>query len=301
MEQTTINRRDFLKAGGALVVSVALPGSVVDVMGQASGTLGGKPPLLPDELYSWLAVHQDGSVTAFFGKVDMGQGVDVAIAQIVAEELDVAVERVKVVMGDTALTVNQGGASGSTGIQRGGIALRNAAAEARSVLVQQAAEKLGVPADRLQTADGAVSVTGDAGKRVTYADLVGGKYFNHKIEWNGKYGNDLVATGKTKPKSPDQYKVVGKSVLRRDIAGKVFGTDNFITDVKVPGMLHGRMIRPPVAGATPVSVDESSVRDIPGVRIVRKNDFIGLVAEKEWDAIRAAEALKVQWSDTKAA
>jgi nicotinate dehydrogenase subunit B len=295
----SLSRRALLQSTGALVVSFAIPDAVAQVTGSAIPA--GKPALHPTELDSWVAVDTRGAVTAFFGKMDMGQGVDIAIAQIVADELDVPVASVSVVMGDSGLTCNQGGASGSTGIQRGGVALRNAAAEARAVLVQRAAEKLGAPADKLQTADGTVSVVGEPGKRVTYADLVGGKYFNHKIEWNGKYGNDLVATGKTKPKSPDQYKVVGKSVPRRDIAGKVFGTDNFVTDVKVPGMLHGRMIRPPVAGATPVSVDEASVRDIPGVRIVRKNDFIGLIAEKEWDAIRAAEALKIQWSDSKPA
>jgi CO/xanthine dehydrogenase Mo-binding subunit len=293
----SLSRRALLQSTGALVVSFAIPDAVAQVAGSAIPA--DKPALHPTELDSWVAVDAKGIVTAFFGKMDMGQGVDIAIAQIVADELDVAVASIHVVMGDSGLTCNQGGASGSTGIQRGGIALRNAAAEARSVLIQRAAEKLGVPADRLQTADGAVSVIGEPGKHATYTELVGAKYFNHKIEWNGKYGNDLVATGKTKPKSPDQYKVVGKSIPRRDIAGKVFGTDDFVTDVKVPGMLHGRMIRPPVAGATPLSVDEASVRDIPGVRVVRKNDFIGLVAEKEWDAIRAAEALKVQWSNAK--
>src|SRR2546423_1676627 len=143
----TISRRDFLKSSGSLLVSVAVPGAVSGALSQGiatSGTLGGKPPLMPDELDSWIAILPDGNVAAYFGKMDMGQGVDVAIAQMVAEELDVAFERVNVVMGDTAFTCNQGGASGSTGIQRGGATLRNAAAEARRILVQRAAQKLGV-------------------------------------------------------------------------------------------------------------------------------------------------------------
>ena len=133
MNPSRISRRDLLKAGGALVISFMVPGPVETALGQASGPVGGKPPLLPDELDSWIAVLPDGRVTAFFGKMDMGQGVDVAIGQIVAEELDVAFESVSVVMGDTAFTCNQGGASGSTGVQRGGVTLRFAAAEARRI------------------------------------------------------------------------------------------------------------------------------------------------------------------------
>src|SRR6186713_3417335 len=146
MDQHNLARRDFLKASGALVIIVAVPGSVTTALSQNAGS---KPPLTPNELDSWIAVLPDGSVTAFFGKTEMGQGVDVAIGQIVAEELDVAYEKVKVVMGDTAVTCNQGGASGSTGIQRGGMTLRNAAAEARRILVERAAERLQVPVTEL--------------------------------------------------------------------------------------------------------------------------------------------------------
>ena len=137
MDPSTVSRRDFLKASGALVVSVGIPGAVATALSQTSGATG-KPPLTPDQLDSWIAVLPDGTVTAFFGKTEMGQGVDVAIAQMVAEELDVAYERGNVVMGDTALTCNQGGASGSTGIQRGGMTLRNAAAEARRIQIGRA-------------------------------------------------------------------------------------------------------------------------------------------------------------------
>src|SRR6185295_4910456 len=146
MSPLKISRREFLQAAGALIITVGVPGAVTTALSQIPGSnAGAKPPLLPDQLDSWIAVLPDGSVTAYFGKTDMGQGIDVAIGQIVAEELDVAYEKVKVVMGDTALTCNQGGASGSTGIQWGGKALRNAAAEARRVLVERGAKKLGVP------------------------------------------------------------------------------------------------------------------------------------------------------------
>jgi nicotinate dehydrogenase subunit B len=286
-----ITRRNVLKGAGALVVIMAAPESFA----QGAGSVA-KPVLAPTELDSWIAVRQDGGITAFFGKMDMGQGVDVAIRQIVADELDVAVERVAVVMGDTALTVNQGGASGSTGIEKGGIALRNSAAEARRILLEMAADRLGVPVDRLSVTDGIVSVDDDAAKRVGYGELIGGRYFSTTLEWNGRLGNDLVATGKAKPKRPDQYKVVGQSVARADIAEKVFARLDYVTDVKVEGMVHGRMIRPPIAGSVPTAVDEASVRQIPGVRIVWKQGFLGVVAEQEWNAIRAAEQLKVSWS-----
>lgn len=291
-----IARRGLLKGAAALVVTIAAPGVIGEAPAQSGATT--KPPLQPTELDSWIAVQADGGVTAFFGKMDMGQGVDVAISQIVAEELDVSPARVKVVMGDTAVTVNQGGASGSTGIERGGIPLRNAAAEARRILLEMAAKHLAIPAERLAVAEGMVSGLDAPEKHVTYGELIGGRYFDARLEWNGKLGNELMASGQAKPKRPDQYKVVGQSIPRRDVAEKVFARLDYVTDVTVAGMLHGRMIRPPVAGAVPVEVDERSVSDIPDVRVVRKQGFLGLVAEKEWNAIRAAERLKVTWSKT---
>src|SRR5213596_2104010 len=149
MNHASFTRRDLLKAGGALVVSFMMPSPIDTALGQTPTAVGGRPPLTPDELDSWIAVLPDGSVTAFFGKMDMGQGVDVAIGQIVADELDVAFDRVQVVMCDTAFTCNQGGASGSTGVQRGGVTLRYAAAEARRILLERAAEKLSVPVEKL--------------------------------------------------------------------------------------------------------------------------------------------------------
>src|SRR5499427_1578603 len=203
------SRRDFLKTGGALVVSIMLPGGVHTALGQVD--VGGKPPLTPDELDSWIAVLPDGRVRAFFGKMDMGQGVDVAIGQIVADELDVRLDRVNVVMGDTAFTCNQGGASGSTGIQNGALTLRYAAAEARRLLLERAAGKLGVPADRLAVKDGVVSVIGESQRSTTYGGLIGGQHFHHKLEWNKRYGNPLLAKGQATPKKPSEYKIVGRS------------------------------------------------------------------------------------------
>src|SRR6266404_7526425 len=293
MTQFTVDRRSLFKGTGALVVSLGLPD------GFAAAELGAavKPPLAPDQLDSWLAIKSDGNVVAYFGKMDMGQGVDVAIAQIVAEELDVPLARVSVVMGDTLWTVNQGGASGSTGAEKGGVALRDAAAEARRVLVGMASTRLGVAADRLEVTDGVAAVSGDPARKLSYGELIGGRYFDLPMKWNGKLGNDLVAEGQAKPKPPGIYKIVGTSPPRFDVPAKVFGTLDYVTDVKVPGMLHGRMIRPPVAGAVPLAVDEGSVRDIPGVRVVHDKGFLGIVAEREWDAVQAAERLAVTWSE----
>jgi nicotinate dehydrogenase subunit B len=192
----SLSRREFLKSAGALVVSASMPAYVGSALAQGAA---GKPALVPEELDSWVAVLPNGSVSAFFGKMDMGQCLDVAIAQIVADELDVAFERVTVFMGDTATSCNQGGASGSTGIQQGARPLRNAAAEARRILVDMASRQLGVPAERLGVKDGVIASLDDASKRVSYADLIGGKYFNAKLEWNKQIGNPMNVQGIAKP------------------------------------------------------------------------------------------------------
>ena len=286
----TLTRRDLLKGAGALVVSFTLPGAIPSALGQSE-----KPALLPDELDSWIAVQADGRVTAFFGKMDMGQGVDVAIGQIVAEELDVAFERVTVVMGDTAFTCNQGGASGSTGVQRGGATLRFAAAEARRLLLARAADKLGVPVDQLRVRNGVVFDTAEPQKTVGYGALIGGQHFHHKLEWNKQYGNPLLAKGQATPKDPSEYKVVGRSIPQAVIKDKVHGRLTYVTDVKVDGMLHARVLRPPTAGCGPLAVDEASIAGIPA-RVVREKELIAVIAEREWDAVRAARARKVSWT-----
>ncbi len=160
--------------------------------------------------------------------------------------------RVNVLMADTRTSVNQGGASGSTGIQRGGVQMRAAAAEARRVLVEMAAEKLKLAADALTVTDGVVHDKNDVEKKVSFAELIGGRYFNVQLEWNKQVGNNLYAPGKAKPKNPKDHRIVGQPIKRADIAPKVFCQEPFVTDVKIPGMVHARVIRPPVAGATAV-------------------------------------------------
>jgi CO/xanthine dehydrogenase Mo-binding subunit len=282
------SRRDFLKASGALVVSGFVPFD--DAVAQAG--MKGKPPLIPGELDSWIAVLPDGRVQAFFGKMDMGQSLEVAIAQIVADELDVPFERVEVVMGDSGSSCNQGGASGSLGVSHGARPLRHAAAEARRLLLERASEVLSIPEKDLAVASGVVSAQG---KSVSYAELIGGRHFHQPVEWNKQTGNFMDIKVQAKPKAVSDYKVVGKSFARRDVAWKVYGSGEYVTDVRVPGMLHARVIRPPRAACKVRGIDESSVKAIAGVRVVRERDFVAVLAPREWDAVRAAQALKVDW------
>jgi CO/xanthine dehydrogenase Mo-binding subunit len=299
---SSLSRRSLLKAAGAVVVSIGAPVALDTVLSIGSAAAqNARPPLVPSELDSFIAVDADGKVLAFFGKMDMGQGLFTAIGQIVAEELDVPFNQVRVIMGDTATSVNQGGASGSTGVQNGGKQMRVAAAEARRILNEMAAQKLGVAVDKLIVVDGIVRVVGDqdAARTVSYADLIGGRYFNTRLDWNKQTGNNLYAPGKAKPKAVADYTIVGKPLPREDVAPKVFAQEDYVTDIKVPGMVHARLIRPPVAGAVPVKVDEASVAAIAGVRVVQQQGLLAVVAEKEWDAVRAAETLKVEWSNAK--
>lgn len=325
---STLTRRDALFAGGALVVAclVRAPDTNAAGNGGADATNGGaeaanagaagadaasmgaqvKPALTPPELDSWVAVMPDGSVVGYFGKVDIGLGIQGAVAQIIADELDVGFGRVSIVMGDTAATINQGGASGSTGLELGSVPLRNAAAQARSILLGLAAEKLASPVETLDVTDGVVSVRGAArrgaiARRVSYGELIGGRYFDVQLQWNGKIGNELLV-GSTAPlKNHAQYRVVGKSVPRADIRDKLLGREVYNTDIRVPGMLHGRMIRPPAAGAVPVKVDQASLSHLPDVQVVWHNGLLGVVAAKEWNAVKAARELRVEWSSPAAA
>ena len=294
---SSFTRRSMLLGGGALVVSIGAAVSLETVLsiGQAYAQ-GSKPPLTPDQLSSFIAVNADGTVSAYFGKMDMGHGLNIAIGQMVAEELDVPFKAVKVIMANTDVTVNQGGASGSTGIQLGGKQMRMAAAEARRVLVEMAAGLLSTPADKLVVNDGVVSAADGKSERISYAQIIGGKYFNVQLDWNKKLGNDLYAPGKAQPKNPSEHKIVGQPIKRDDVAPRVFCQEDYCTDIKLPGMVHARMIRPAVAGSVPVKVDEASINYIPGAKVVWDKGFLGVVADKEWDAIQATEKLKVEWS-----
>ncbi len=303
-KHVSVSRRQALQGMGALVVMIPSSSFAAEATGAAAkaaaeGNAVASVALDPAQLDSWLALAADGKVTAYFGKVDMGQGANVAIAQMVADELDVPLDSVFIKMDDMSVTINQGDVSGNSAISNAGMVFRVAAAEARKVLLEQAAAKFNVPVERLTVANGVITVSGDAGKKVTYAELVGGKKFNTPVEWNKQYGNPLAITGKAKLKTPEQFKVIGTSADRRDIPGKIFATMPYITDIKVPGMLHARMIRPPFAGQTIVAVDEASIKDIPGARVARKGEVLAVVAPKEWDALRAQTALKVTWSEPK--
>ncbi len=239
---------------------------------------------------SFLEVDAQGDVTIYSGKVELGTGLATALAQIVAEELDVAFDRVTIVMGDTALTPDQGGTAGSKSIQNVGPILRQAAAEARGVLLRRASDRLEVPTDALEIDDGVVRVIGDASRSVAFGALAGEPF-------------KVPVAGDAAAKPVPAYTFVGQSVPRVDLLAKVTGGEAFVHDVRLDGMLHGRMVRPHVRtmdgiGATVESMDDNVARKMPGVvEIVRNGSFIGVVAEREEQAIRAAEAIRVTWSD----
>jgi len=287
------SRRGFLKAGGGLLIGFSLSDTRVVPQLVAAETFANPAP---GRLDAWLRVGTDGNIRVFTGKVDIGMGVQTGLNQIVADELDVAFERIHLVMGDTAETPDQGGTGGSTSIAAGAKPLRNAAASARFMLLQLASVKLGAQRGELQVKDGVVSVKGDASKSISYAALAGGTDLNEALRVSGA-GFALNVEGSGKPKDPASYTVVGQSVPRVDLAPKILGRATYATDIRVPGMLHGRVIRPAGAGATIESIDESAVRQISGyVKTVVKGNFVGVVAESEWSAIRAAKELKVNWS-----
>ena len=275
---TSLSRRGLLKmAGGALVVRFAL--------GQTSTqTAGGlSKPLDPSEVDSFLAIHADGSVTIYTSKVDVGTGLATAFRQTAAEELGIPVERFTVIQGDTALTPDHGGTGGSSGIPRGAADIRRVAAAARQALLDLGAKQLNLPASVLTIAAG--EVIHSSGKRATAASLIGGKHFAVKVNLNAPL------------KDPSTYAVVGKPVLRADVPGKCTGKHPYLQDLTLPGMLHGRVVRPPAMGAKLLSVGESSVHAIPDVRVIRIESFLGVVAKDEWAAVRAAKEINATWSD----
>ena len=290
-----LSRREFVKnAGGLLIGFSVLDFTVAPQLLAAPLEDPGFPS--PARLDAWLKIDKDGAIRVFSGKAEIGMGVETAFAQMVAEELDVPVDRVAFVLGDTATTTDQGGVGGSTSISQGSKPLRNVAATARALLLQLAARRLGAPVDQLETQSGIVRVKNNTSKTVSYADLVGGTDLNDLLKVSGQ-GFGLNVEGIGRLKNPDSYTVVGTSVPRRDIAPKVLGTFRYITDIRVPGMLHGRITRPSGVGAKLLNVNEDSVKGIAGyVKTVVKGNFVGVVAETEWAAIRAAKALRVTWS-----
>lgn len=297
-----ISRREFVRDAGGLVVGFSMLDSALAprLLAQAAATAA---PPSPSKLESWLHVLPDGGVQVFTGKLEIGMGVDTALTQIVAEELDLSPARVKFVFGDTSMTVDQGGVGGSTSVSQGSKPLRNVAAAARAALVQRASQRLGVPADQLQVRDGVVSIRSaglqarpNGATSVTYGDLAAAIAADNDLKVTGA-GFALNVDGGAKPKDPSTYTVVGTSVPRLDMAPKILGTYRYVTDVRMPGMLHGRVVRPAGIGASLVSVDESAAKHIAGyVRTIVNKDFVGVVCETEWAAVKAAKALKVAWS-----
>ncbi len=287
-------RREFLRTSGLLIASVgALSLSDDDLDTLAAQSAG--PYVDPDflQLDSWIVIRPDNTATFFVGKTDLGQGTGTAFRQIMSDELDIAFDKTTCVMGCTNETVDQGGSGGSDALQTDGYPMRRVAAEARRVLLDMAAARLGVPVASLNVTDGVVTARGTAPvKTVTYGELIGGKKFN--VTLTG--ANVDATTGVAKLKSVQELKYVGKSPRRDDIPGKVDGSTKWAVDVKVPGMLHARNVKPPVAGATLVSVDESSVNTLPGfVRVVRKANYLAVVCEREEQAIKAAGRLQAEW------
>jgi len=267
-----MKRRAFLQAGGALAISFTIPLEA-----------NAQPALPPhfQNISAWLKVHPDGRITFHTGKVELGTGIQTALSQMIAEELDTSVWAIDLVMGDTELCPDQIGTFGSLTIMLAGPQVRQAAAEARLALVELASKRFNAPADQIRTADGAA--TGPGGARATYGELVAGGTLSRPL------------SGKLPLKTPDQFKVIGKSIPRVELPAKVFGSHRYIHHVRVPGMLHGRVIRPALPGAEPLRVELGSIATIRSARVLRKGRFIAVVAEREVDVIRAARELRVEW------
>jgi len=283
-----IDRAAFLHAGGALVVGFTLTG--VAPSPSASPGRGGAAEANPfgaapdPNVDAWLALDRDGDVTILFGKVELGTGVDTAVAQLAADELGVAFERVHVLAADTARSPNQGYTAGSQTLTAGATPVRKACAVAREALIDLAAAQLGVDRARLTAADGAVFVSDDPTRRLTYGALLDGRPFALRIPANPPL------------RSPSTYRIVGTSVARVDLPGKVTGSYAYMQNLRLPGMQHGRVVLPPRLGATLRSVDETSLAALHApVRVVRRGNFLGVVARDEWTAIRAATMLRAQW------
>jgi nicotinate dehydrogenase subunit B len=286
----TFSRRDLLKGGGALLIGFSIDGSALPASA-ARGDVAGPPD--PNAIDSWIAVHADNTATVFLGKGEYGQGGTTGLLQIAGEELDLDMSQLKWVTLDTNVTPNQGATTSSSSIHRGGPQVRAAAAEARQALLALASNRLGVQSGSLTVSKGVVSIDGHPTRSVTYGELLGDKPFSIKF------------TGTAPQKPVSRYRLVGTSVPRVDIPNKASGKYVYMQHVRVPDMLHGRIVRPRGqraygSGAKPASIDENSIKHIPGARLVRKGDFVGVVAQREWDAVKAARALKVTWQESAA-
>ena len=279
-------RRNFLRQGGAIVVGFSLLPAVLAQQPAA------KPAPLPGSLNnnrmleSWLRINPDGSVTVFTGKVELGQGILTALAQIAADELDVAYDRIEMISADTSRSPDEGMTAGSQSVEQSGTALRYAAAEARDILLQLAAARLGVGADKLAVSDGTVTA---GGAKTSYWELAQNVNFRRE------------ATARIQPKPSARHQVIGKPVKRRDIPKKVTGGAAYVHDMRLPGMVFGRAVRPSSPGAQLVSCDEAAVRGMPGVvAVVCDGSFLAVAATREEQAINAGQALRAsaKWKES---
>jgi nicotinate dehydrogenase subunit B len=261
-------RRAFLAGVGGLVIAFSVRCS---------------SPVAREDVDAFLDIDRDGTVTVKFGKVELGTGISTAIAQIVADELDVPVGNVRVPSARTVGFPDQGQTVGSDSLREGAVPVRQAAAQARLMLLALAAAHFNVPMEQLRTENGSVTVDGTA-RLASYGDLLAGQTLRGTV------------SPETKVKSPDRYRVVGKAIPRIDVPAKVFGSFIYLQNLRVPGMLHGRVIRPSAVGATIADVDRSSIANLPGAHVVRAGAaFLGVVAPTEWGAIQAMRNLKVTW------
>jgi CO/xanthine dehydrogenase Mo-binding subunit len=288
---TLVSRRSVLAGTGALVVSFSAAPLLAQQPGGAPQPPPAKPPL-PGSLKnapfldSWIRVEADGTVTVFTGKAELGQGIKTALLQVAAEQLDAPIAVLKIVTADTSRTANEGYTAGSHSMQDSGTAIMNAAAQARAILVAEAAQRLGVAADQLKIAQGVVSAPD--GRLIKYGELVA----------------DAVLHAEAQPqsplKNPHAYTVMGKSVPRIDIPAKVTGGEAYVQDFRPPGMVHARVVRPPSYGARLTAVDVAGIEKMPGVlKVVRDGNFLAVIAEREFQAINAMRALAVaaQWEE----
>ena len=273
-------RREFLQHSGALVVSFALFGRAAAQEAGRSGSDGTLPGSLDKApwLDAWIRIDADNRVTVFTGKCELGQGIKTALMQVAAEELDVELARVTIVTADTAKTPNEGFTAGSNSMKDSGTALRNAAAQAREILLERAASRLDAQVAALTVQDGTVA-TRD-GRRVTYGELIEGQQLHVEVRPAARF------------KDPKAYRIVAKSIARVDIPAKVAGGIAYIHDLRLPGMLHARVLRPPGYGAVLESVDAATVEAIArGVKVVRDGNFLAVVAPREWTAVKALRAV----------
>jgi CO/xanthine dehydrogenase Mo-binding subunit len=284
-----LDRRRVLAGGGALIVSFSL----TDAFAQAQSPATPPPPNLPGSLKgapfldSWIRIDADGGITVFTGKAELGQGFKTAFQQIAAEQLDVPFESVKVVTADTRLTANEGYTSGSQSMQNSGTAIQNAAAQVRELLVAEAARRLELPAENFRTENGAV--ISPNGERFGYGDLVAAEMLH------------VQAEPKSKLKDPATFKIMGQPIPRVDIPAKVTGGAAYVQDMRLPGMVHARVVRPPSYGARLTECDASAVEKLPGVvKVVRDGNFLAVVAKKQFQAIKAMNALSsvAKWQET---